>query len=137
MIEARIECLCVGGYHLADLDVTLQQGVVLWMSESKARGSADLRLAERARAVVVRWGERCAASRQPVSVQRQPRIQPVPAEQPPRLKRAVAAPKPLPAPKQEPVSAPKQEPVSAPKETNPPPVVETLNVVRHTKKKNA
>ena len=127
MIEARIECLCVGGYHLADLETTLQQGAVLWVSESRARGSADLRLAERARAVAVRWEERCAVSRQPVPARRPPlRLQPQ-SEQPPRLKRAVAAP---PTPEVKPPTPVIEE--AAPN----PPVVETLNVVRRTRKKD-
>lgn len=68
MIEARVECICVVGYHLLDLGVTMQKGDVLWFPEAQARASADLRLAERARAVTVHWKERCMMARQPIPV---------------------------------------------------------------------
>ena len=66
MIEARIECLCAGGFVLADLGSTIRKGEVLWLPEGKARASADLRVAVLARAVSVRWEERCVVARQPI-----------------------------------------------------------------------
>jgi hypothetical protein len=134
MREARIQCLCYE-HRLDDLGVALRKGEVRWLTEAQVRSSADLRLAERSRAVSVRWQERCAVEKpSPRPVDLKPRASAAPAGV--RPKRAadekpvvpVAAP---PAPVAEPAPAP------APVQAAPAVAeeVETLRVVRRGKKK--
>lgn len=118
MIEARIECLCAGGFLLADLGTAIRKGDVLWFPEAKARASADLRVAVLARAVSVRWEERCVVARQPIPFFVKPpnkhvRVPPytpelrVPEEAP------IPAPAALPAPVQSPTPEQRREDVAA------------------------
>jgi hypothetical protein len=111
MIEARIECLCAGGFVLADLGSTIRKGEVLWLPEGKARASADLRVAVLARAVSVRWEERCVVARQPIPFfvkQPNKRVPPLTPES-----RAPAVATTPPAPVQSPTPEQRREEVAA------------------------
>lgn len=64
MMEAQIKCLCAD-YRIPDLGLVLTMGQVVYVPEAKARGSEELRLAMKVRAVEVRWGSRCEVSKAP------------------------------------------------------------------------
>jgi len=65
MMEARVKCLCPD-YRLAELGLVLHFGDVVYVPADKARLSTELQLAEKVRAVEVRWGSRCEVSKSPV-----------------------------------------------------------------------
>ena len=122
MIEACVTCLCAGGYTLTDLSCALRKGETRWFSESQARASADLQLATSARAVSVRWAERCAVHRPAPAPARpaRPLVRPLGDVVPPTPK--VVAPLPVVVPAVEPVVEPVVETVAP------------MRVVRRTKK---
>ena len=64
MTEARIECLC-STFNLADIQLMVRRGDIVWVSEEIARSSEDLRLAVRSGAVSVVYAKRCSVSRSP------------------------------------------------------------------------
>ncbi len=64
MTEARIECLCPT-FNLADIQLMVRRGDIVWVSEEFARSSEDLRLAVRSGAVSVVYAKRCSVSRSP------------------------------------------------------------------------
>lgn len=64
MTEARIECTCPS-FNIADINLLVRRGDVVWVSEEIARSSEDLRLAVRSGAVSVVYARRCSVSRSP------------------------------------------------------------------------
>lgn len=76
MIEARIQCLC-NEYNFPLWNISLHKGEVVWINEDVAKGSDELALAKRARAVSVKYEERCAVSRPsfvPPFLNRRPKV---------------------------------------------------------------
>ena len=70
MIEAEITCVCSPGIRIADLNLNLTKGDVVYVPEAQARASMDLR---RARAGVhLRMVQRCRERRAPPRAPRRP-----------------------------------------------------------------
>jgi len=96
MIEARIECLCAE-FKINDLGLDLVRGQVKWVSEVRAKASAELRHARQIKAVSVRYekrGETVDPSRRVQWIHGKGRRKP-PVQRPTR---AAVAPPPAPPP---------------------------------------
>lgn len=103
MIEARVECLC-NEYTLPELGLKLVKGDVVWLEKGLARSSRELRLAQRNRALSVRWESRCEVSRAPAPPWLKRKVRAFPrgptpeaVETPPPLPREPVTPAPRPA----------------------------------------
>ena len=64
MMEAKITCI-TGSIRLADLNLSLSKGEVIYMAEAKARSSKDLQRAWKAKGVTVQYIERVQMQRAP------------------------------------------------------------------------
>lgn len=63
MIEACIQCLC-REFHVADLNLSLKQGQIVYLDAARARGSMDLKRAWRVNAVAIKYVERVRERRE-------------------------------------------------------------------------
>ena len=92
MIEARVVCK-MHEYTIEDLNITLSQGDEIYLSESRARESLDLRAAKRAGALRVEYVERYTMAKPPMPPKRH--MPPAPRMSRPGFAQD-AAPKPTP-----------------------------------------